>query len=119
MKLFDTDAVVELLRRRKHEVGAVSIITLIEVLRGVKTEKRADVKNLLEESFKVLGLDNNTVKIYCNLHQKLKEEGASIPDADLLIAATAMSQDATLKTGDKHFERLKRLGLKIERTPPF
>lgn len=116
MKLFDTDVIVELLRKRIHEAGAISTITLIEVLRGVKAEKRAEVKRLLEESFKVLGIENEVVETYCNFYQRLRDEGTAIPDADLLIAATAISQDATLKTGDKHFERLKKLGLKLEWT---
>jgi len=83
-------------------------------LRGVKAEKMDEVKKLLEEAFKVLALDNRVIKTYCILYNKLKDEGETIPDADLLIAATAMSQDATLKTGDKHFKRLKKLGLKLE-----
>ena len=37
----------------------------------------------------------------------------SIPDADLLIAAAAISENIVLKTGDKHFERLKEFGLKL------
>ena len=113
MNLFDTDTILGMLRERRHEIGAISIITLIEVLRGLKARKRPKVKELLEESFNLLSLDNEVIETYCNLHRKLKKEGISIPDADLLIAATAISRNMTLKTRDEHFERLRELGLKL------
>jgi predicted nucleic acid-binding protein len=113
MNLLDTDMIIELLRKRKHEVGAISTITLIEVLRGLDAEKRAKAKELLEESFNIQVIDNKIIETYCNLHQKLRKEGLQIPDADLLIAATAISNNMTLKTRDEDFERLKTHGLKI------
>lgn len=117
MKLFDTDAVVELLRRREYKPGAVSIITLIEVLRGMEAKKTAKIKELMEESFNLLTINNRVIKIYCKLYQNLKEEGVLIPDADLLIAATAISHNLPLKTKDKHFQRLQKLGLKLTEEP--
>ena len=117
MNLLDTDIIIELLRERKHEVGAITPITLIEVLRGLETRKRPKVKELLEESFNLLNLRNEVIETYCNLYSKLKEEGKLIPDADLLVAATAMSHNMTLKTKDEHFERLRHLGLKLAYTP--
>jgi len=113
MNLLDTDTLVELLQKRKYETGAISIITLIEVLRGLEAEKRAKVKELVEESFNVLPIDNKVVKTYCNLYRNLREKGVLIPDADLVIAATAITHNMTLKTKDKHFERLEKLGLKL------
>jgi predicted nucleic acid-binding protein len=115
MNLLDTDVIVEMLQERKHKVGAISIITLIEVLRGIEARKRAKVKELLEESFNLLNLDNQVIEIYCNLYHKLKEKGTLIPDADLLIGATAMSHNMTLETRDEHFKRLIDLGLKLVR----
>ena len=115
MSLLDTDAVIELLHEERYEVGDISIITLIEVLRGLEAGKRTQVKRLLEESFNVQGLDNEIIETYCSLYRKLKEEGASIPDADLLVASTALSRNMTLRTGDEHFERLGEFGLKLAR----
>jgi len=115
MSLLDTDAVIELLHEERYEVGDISIITLIEVLRGLEAGKRTQVKRLLEESFNVQGLDNEIIETYCSLYRKLKEEGASIPDADLLVASTALSRNMTLRTGDEHFKRLGEFGLKLER----
>jgi predicted nucleic acid-binding protein len=115
MKLLDTDVLIGMLRERRYEPGAISIITLLEVLRGLGEGKRESVKRLLEESFRVEGLDNEIVQTYCSLYRKLREEGTSLPDADLLIAATAMARKMVLKTGDEHFEKLKGLGLKLEK----
>ena len=117
MNLLDTDIIVELLRKRKYETGAISTITLIEVLRGLKPEKSTKVKKLIEESFNTLTIDNKVIKTYCNLYQNLKNKGTLIPDADLLIAATAISHNIPLKTKDKHFKRLKKLNLKLAQTP--
>jgi len=115
MILFDTNVLVEMVRERRYEVGAITIITLIEFLRGIAgSEKRFRAKELLEQSFTILNLDNEAVKTYCDLYSKLKRKGELIPDADLLIAAIALSHDMTLKTRDKHFEKLREMGLKVE-----
>ena len=38
MNLLDTDIIIEMLRERRHEIGAISIIALIEILRGLEGE---------------------------------------------------------------------------------
>lgn len=114
MNLLDTDIILELLHEKRHEIGAISIITLIEILRGIEDKKRIKVKDLLEESFSVQRLDNETIITYCSLYRKLKKGGVLIPDADLLIAATAITKNMTLKTHDEHFRRLAKFGLKLE-----
>ncbi|MDI6883930.1 MAG: type II toxin-antitoxin system VapC family toxin [Hadesarchaea archaeon] len=111
--MLDTNAVVALLKEKKHEPGAISVLTLIEVMRGLATEKRALAKKLLEESFSVINLDNEVIEAYCSLYRELKRRGTPLPDADLLIAATAMSRDLALETGDRHIKRLEEFGLKL------
>lgn len=113
MNLLDTDIVIELLREKKFETGNISVITLIEVLRGIEAKRVSKIKELLEESFNVINLNNEAIEAYCNLYRKLKEMGILIPDADLLLAATAISHNLTLKTKDEHFKRLVELGLKL------
>jgi predicted nucleic acid-binding protein len=114
MSLLDTEIIIEMLKKREYEGGAISPITLIEILRGVEAEKRPVVKRLLEESFTLLSIDNKTIETYCTLYGKLKGEGTPIPDADLLIAATAIAHNLPLKTRDEHFHKLKTLGLKLK-----
>jgi len=48
-----------------------------------------------------------------NVFKLYRQEGTPIPDADLLMAATAMAHNLTLKTEDQHFKRLREFGLKL------
>ncbi|MEM1674452.1 MAG: type II toxin-antitoxin system VapC family toxin [Candidatus Bathyarchaeia archaeon] len=108
MIISDMGILIETVRERGYETGAITIITLIEFLKGIAgPEKRAKAKELLEQSFTILNLENEDIKVYCDLYCKLKEEGALIPEADLLIAAITLSHNMTLKTRDKHFEKLR------------
>lgn len=111
--IFDTDYIIELLRKKRYESGSISIITLIEALRGIDKGKRSKIKRLLEESFEVLNMDNKIILTYCDIYDKIKRKGELIPDADLIIAATAISKNQSLKTKDQHFARLRKLGLEI------
>ncbi|MEM0481968.1 MAG: type II toxin-antitoxin system VapC family toxin [Nitrososphaerota archaeon] len=114
MNLLDTSILIELLRRGALEEGSISVITLIEVLRGVPAHKRNEVKSSLEELYEIISLNNDVVNEYCKLYEKLKSIGVKVPDADLLIAASAKAKNLTLVTSDKHFEQLRELGLKVE-----
>lgn len=107
MMLFDTSFLLDMLKEKRFEEGSISVITLIEILRGIRKEKRAMVKKLLEESFDVIRLDNKIIETYCELYNELKKGGLAMPDADLLIASAAISKKLRLKTKDKGFEKLK------------
>mgnify|MGYP000047006206 CR=1 FL=1 len=107
MMLFDTSYLLDMLKEKKFEEGSISVITLIEVLRGTKKEKRKVVKELLEESFNVVGIDNEVVEVYCKLYDELRKKGTIIPDVDLIIASTAISKKLRLMTKDRDFEKLK------------
>lgn len=114
MKLLDTSVLIENLRKGIFEPGSISLITLIEVLRGVKQEKRNRIKDLLERSFEVLPLSNEVVLKYCELYDNLKQQGLLVPDADLLIAATAIVNNAVLVTKDRGFRRMLDFGLNLD-----
>jgi len=62
MKLLDTTIFIEMLKEKRYEPAAISIITLIEVLRGLEDRKRGSVKQLIEESFEVKGLETKPSK---------------------------------------------------------
>lgn len=114
MNLLDTGIVIEMLREKKQRQGIISIITVAEILRGIDAQKRPAIKQFLEESFAVLNLDSTIVEKYCDLYSELKKKGSLLPDADLFIAATAMTHNLTLETTDAHFQRLKTSGLKLK-----
>jgi len=50
--------IIELIEEKRYETGSISIITLIELLRGVQERKRVDVMQLIEKSFEVKNIDN-------------------------------------------------------------
>ena len=114
MNLLDTGIILEMIKKKKHAAGAISPITLIEILREIENKKRPKVKELIEESFNLLNIDNKTIETYCTLYYKLREGDMLIPDADLLIAATAIAYNVALETKDEHFQRLKPLVLKLK-----
>jgi predicted nucleic acid-binding protein len=114
MNVLDTGIIIDMLKEKKYRPGAISPLTLIETLRGIDGKKRTRVKHLLEESFAVLNIDNKTIETYCEIYCKLKTEGHPLPDADLLIASTAIANNLSLETNDEHFQRLKTLGLKLK-----
>ena len=104
MALFDTSVVIDMLRGRKDfSIGSISVITMFELLRGVRIDKRVEVKNLLEDSFDVIGMDNKVILTYCDLYSSLREAGKLVPDSDLIIAAAAKAYGETLQTRDKRF----------------
>ena len=113
MNLLDTGIVIDIMENNNYAPAIISPITLLEVLRGIDDKRRLIAKQLLEESFRVLNLDNSIIEAYCKIYRKLKQEGNLLPDADLLIAATALAHDLTLETKDTHFARLRSVGLKL------
>ena len=114
MNLLDTGIIIDNMETDNYGPAIISSITLLEVLRGIEDKKRLQIRQLLEESFSVLNLNNSIIEAYCKIYRKLKEEGNLLPDADLIIAATAIAHDLVLETKDSHFLRLKALGLKLK-----
>jgi predicted nucleic acid-binding protein len=67
----------------------------------------------MRQDYEMLGTDSEAVldkasEIYANL----KRRGRLLPDADILIAAVAMTYNLTLVTADSHFDRIE--DLKVE-----
>jgi len=91
MNLLDTDIVI----RALTEEGTRDCCDL---------DHNADRGFKRTKSFDVLALDSSMIENYCRLYQKLRGEGVALPDADLLIAATAISVNMTLESRDEHFE---------------
>lgn len=114
MSLLDTSMVIKHLQEKTPHTGHISILTLIEILRGIPIEKRVNVKESFEELYRIYHLDNEIINEYCRLYDTLKQEGKLIPETDIIIAATAIAKKITLATLDTHFTRLEKYGLKIE-----
>jgi hypothetical protein len=115
MSLIDTNAVIDSLQHDAPRRGAISVLTLLEILRGVPEGKRAELKTHLEDYHPVIGLDNDVVIEYCRLFDSLRTDGALIPEADLIIAATAISKGLELETADQQFTRFLGRGLRLSK----
>jgi tRNA(fMet)-specific endonuclease VapC len=102
------------LKKDNYAPALISSITLMEVLRGIEDKRRFQIREFLEGSYSILNLDNNIIEAYCKIYRKLREEGNLLPDADLIIAATAIAHNLVLETKDAPFLRLKALGLKLK-----
>lgn len=90
---------------------AVSVITQFEVYTGSKKE-HYNFWDKLFNSFTVLALDNECVKMALLINEELKKKNKQIEFADLLIAATAKTYNLSVATlNQKHFNRIAALHL--------
>ncbi|MBN2334851.1 type II toxin-antitoxin system VapC family toxin [Candidatus Bathyarchaeota archaeon] len=116
MTLIDSSVAIDSLQYDIPKTGAISIVTLLELLRGVSEEKRPKLKTHLEEYYSVIGIDNDITLEYCRVFESLRSGGELIPEADMIIAATAISRNLELETANGHFSRLLGYGLKLRIT---
>ena len=97
---------------------ALSIISLAELYEGVyysrdPVESEAALQRFLNPELSILGLDEETCKIFGKERGRLRAAGLTIGDCDLLIGATALRHHLTLLTNNRrHFARIA--GLRIE-----
>lgn len=127
--LFDTDAISELLRPRpamayinwimkiSREEQFTSAVVIGELYKGAyrsQAQERhlTNIEQRVLPAVIVLPYDTGTAKIFGKIRAHLEEAGTILPDADLQIAATALSYDLELVTGNlRHFSRI--FGLKL------
>jgi tRNA(fMet)-specific endonuclease VapC len=124
-KVLDTDTLSAMMRSIPSvvsraqaylgEAGEVSfsIITLYEILRGLKAkgaERQLKAFRELCTLSEILYLTNDTIETASDIYSDLKRRGELVGDADILIAATALENDAVLVSRNKrHFERIAAL----------
>jgi tRNA(fMet)-specific endonuclease VapC len=123
--LLDTDILSELLKQHplvvqrarsyllEHVQLAFSIITRYELLRGLKAKDahaQEAAFNLFCQGTRILPLTDRIIERAATLYGELYRQGALLPDADLLIAATALDAQRTLITNNLvHFQRIPQL----------
>lgn len=123
--LLDIDILSELLKQHplvlqrvrtylaEHERLAFSIITRYELLRGLKAKQARTQEaafTLLCQASLILPLTDQVVDRAATLYGELHRQGALLPDADLLIAATALEAQRILVTNNlAHFQRVPHL----------
>jgi len=129
MILLDTNIVVAflngdtwILKRIKDEMDRIALSSLVvgELDYGAKVSQKA--KDNLEKLYQfvdvvqILPFDIECAKFFGSVKSKLRNIGKPTGEVDILIAATAMANKATLVTANKkHFENIE--GLKMEVWP--
>lgn len=123
--LLDTDTLSALMKKHdlaiahaktylfEHHRLTFSMITRYEVLRGLKakqaTTQLAKFDQLCRVS-EILPLTDAIIVRAADVYADLKQRGALIHDADILIAATAMIHGMTLVTNNEaHFTRIQNV----------
>jgi len=123
--LMDTDVCVELLRgnqrviehrRKVADEVAISFMTMGELFYGAERSSHPAHNRELVERFLLsvtcLAADRPLMEKFGALKAALATRGELLPDADILIAATALTWSAALVSGNKaHFARFP--GLKV------
>ncbi len=125
LALIDTDILSELLKQHplvtqrarlylaEHDRLAFSMITRYEILRGLKV-KQARVQeaafDALCQASLILPLTGRIIERAATLYAELYHRGELLPDADLLIAATALEAQRMVVTNNlAHFQRIPTL----------
>lgn len=127
--LLDTSILIDLLRQKSeawdflHTISkniiTTSSICEAETYEGIYREKQENIETkrkiflkLLEEFTKVIVFDSDQAEIAGKIRAALSLKGSLIGDIDILIAAAAISQNATLVTKNlNHFQKI--LGLQL------
>lgn len=123
MILLDTDICIEILRGNRSvieryktcdESVAISFMSVGELYYGAeKSNYKERNKSIIDElllSIDVINSDIQILRKFGELKSNLSENKNILPDADILIAATALVRCKKLVTGNvKHFKRFDHL----------
>ncbi|MDI6770445.1 MAG: PIN domain-containing protein [Anaerolineales bacterium] len=102
--LRDHKGYVELTDRLTDEGGVfVSVITRLEIIRGMKERERKKTFDLLD-SLETVSMGNTIADLAGELIRSWRTRGITIGEADAIIAASASSRGlALVTTNSKHF----------------
>jgi tRNA(fMet)-specific endonuclease VapC len=123
LKILDSDICIEILRGNEQVIEkrrsvdddvATTWITASELACGASKSRGPERNTTLVTEFlatlHIVGLDLPSALEFGRLKAGLERAGKHIADADLLIAAIALSHGASLITGNrKHYERIDNL----------
>lgn len=125
--LLDTDILSELFKGNnlvkaraseyisEHGRLTISLITKYEILKGLKAKKaqrQIEAFNKFCTMNIVLPITDNVIVTASDIYASLKEKGAIISDADILVAAIAITNSLVLVSNNTdHFSRIEGLQL--------
>ena len=122
----DTDWAIDYLHKADRTVRrleelftsgvGLSVISLAELYDGLVGSKNPDedveALDLFLEAIDVVSLDDAACRVFGEERARLRGEGNLIGDMDILIGATAISNNLMLLTNNtRHFERMQGLSI--------
>lgn len=126
MILIDTDVCIEILRGNKKVINkrnkfeesiSISFMTVAELFYGAENSGNPEHNHSIVEelllTLQIIQSDFSIMKRFGLIKAKLKKKNSLVPDADIIIASTAIEKCKFLVTGNtEHFDRID--GLKID-----
>jgi len=116
----DSDVLIELLRGNKKaksilaSLDADFFITTINYYELWGGRKDEEIISPFLENFGILNFDKSSSIIAGNMRKKMSVKGELIDVRDIFIGAVCINNDLELLTFNlKHFDRLKKFGLKL------
>ncbi len=116
----DSDIIIEFLKsndKTKEKINSLNAsfyatpINIFEVWYG--KNKQEGTKGFLD-NIKIIDIDKETGLLSAEIMEKLRDDGKLIEFRDVMIASACIINNVELLTNNrKHFERLKRFGLKL------
>lgn len=102
--------------KNQNEEMSISVITYGEMIFGAEKskfrEKNLSVAHEIRKIFPVENITSEIIECFGRLKANLQKTGKNVDDMDLLIAATAISNDMVLVTHNtKHFINIPELQL--------
>ena len=92
-----------------------------EILFGISRlligKRRQDFEQKANELFAEVPCDpisENVADVYAEIKVAAEQQGTSLSECDLWIAATALTLNAILVTSDSDYQRMAELGLRLE-----
>jgi tRNA(fMet)-specific endonuclease VapC len=100
-------------RLQDEEIACISVITEAELRYGTSKQAPGSARlaalNTLFTKLQILPWGSDEALVYGNLRAKLERAGKVLGNLDMLIAAHAVSANATLVTRDKTFAQVEDL----------
>ena len=121
--ILDTNVIIRIIKgdnavaeqARKLKSIHTSVVVIGELLFGSEKsqQKQSNRDNYMQFclSYPVLDVTKEVAAEYGKLKCELQARGNIMPENDMWIAATAIANDMTVVTQDKHFEHIPKLAV--------
>ena len=79
-----------------------------------QAENEAELQRFLDNTVvQIIHVDAEVAKVWSEILIDLRQQGTPIPTNDLWIAAVAAREGSPVLTYDRHFEHIRRIGVRI------